>query len=73
MNHRKEISMRLDTTKIKILQAKQGHSQSSLAEAAGMSRQNLNAILRRGTCGPQNLTKIAEALKIEPAEIVKED
>ena len=65
--------MKLDTTKIKILQANHGYTQIDLAKMTGISRQGLNAILQRGTCTPHNLKRIADALGVQPIEIVKED
>ncbi len=65
--------MKIDTTQVKILQAEQGLTQKTIAEKAGISRQGLSIILQRGTCSPHNLKRIADALGVQPIEIVKED
>jgi DNA-binding XRE family transcriptional regulator len=64
--------MRIDTNKIKLLYTSHGFNQGELARTAGLSRQGLNTILQRGTCNPESLIKIAEALSVNPQELVKE-
>lgn len=65
--------MLLDTTKIRILLAEGGYTQADLAKIIGISKQHLNTMLRRGSCAAFNLKRIADALGVQPIEIVKED
>lgn len=63
--------MKLNTTKIKLLQ--QPLTQNEFADKAGLSRAGYVTILGRGTCHPESLIKIANALGVTPEEILKED
>ena len=65
--------MRIDSIKIKLLMAEQEINQSGLAERCGISRQNISAMLARGTCSIAKVGKLAKALGVSVAEIVKED
>ena len=65
--------MRIDTNKVQILLAEQELSKADLAAKSGICRQNISIILGRGTCAPVTAGKIAKALDIPGAEIVKEE
>lgn len=65
--------MRIDSLKIKLLMAEQGMKQSALADLCGISRQNISAMLTRGTCSVPKVGQLAKALGVKPEEIIKED
>lgn len=62
--------MKIDTTKIVILMAKQGVNQRELGEKCGMPRQNISSILRRGSAQPKTVGKLANGLGIPVEELV---
>ncbi len=65
--------MKINTLTIKMEMAKQGLTGTALAGLSGISRQNISTILGRGTCSVINAGKLAGALGMELAEIIKED
>lgn len=65
--------MKIDTIKVQLLLAEQEMTKTDLAEKSGICRQNISIILGRGTCTPATAGKIAKALDIPVAEIVKEE
>lgn len=65
--------MRIDSIKIKLLMADLEMNQTMLAEKCGIARQNLSAMLTRGTCSIVKVGKIAKALGVDVREIIKED
>lgn len=65
--------MKLNTWKIKLLLAEREMSQADLATKIGINRQQINEILSRETCSLKTLGKIAKALGVHVAEIVKEE
>ena len=56
-----------------IMAALQGLTLGQLAEKAGMNRQNLSIIKRRGSCSPMTAVKIAAALGVDVTEIIQEE
>lgn len=64
--------MKVKGSKIEILQAEQGITQTELAAQAKISRQCLSTIIRRGTCAPKTAGRLAAALGVPVAEITKE-
>lgn len=58
---------------LEILAARNGLNLGQLAEKAGLYRQNLSTIKRRGTCTAMTAIKIADALGVDVTEIVEED
>ena len=46
-------------------------TRTALAEKAGISRQAVSAILRRGTCSAINAGKLANALGIQVEELME--
>lgn len=65
--------MKLNTWKIKLLLAEKGMNQADLAVKCGVNRQQINEILSRETCSLKTLGRIAKALDVPVAEIVKEE
>lgn len=64
--------MRLNRTKIYLLLTKRYFTQAALANAAGVSRQTLSAVLNGRNCRPELLGKIAKAFDVEPSEIIED-
>jgi len=56
-----------------IMAALQGLTLGQLAEKAGINRQNLSIIKRRGSCSPMTAVKIAAALGVDVTEIIQEE
>ena len=54
-----------------IILAKNEMTRTALAEKAGISRQAVSAILRRGTCSAINAGKLANALGIQVEELME--
>lgn len=65
--------MKLDVPKIKLILAEQEMNQSDLAKKCGVSRQQINNILSRGSCTLKTMGKIVKALGMPVQEIVKEE
>lgn len=65
--------MKIDSFKIKLMLAEQGITQSILAERCGISRQNVSAMLGRGTCSIATVGKLAKGLGVDVQEISKEE
>ena len=65
--------MRIDTNKVQILLAELGMSKTDFAAKSGICRPNISIILGRGTRTPATAGKLAKALGIPVAEIVKEE
>lgn len=65
--------MKLNTWKIKLSLADKEMNQADLAVKCGVNRQQINEILSRETCSLKTLGRIAKALDVPVAEIVKED
>lgn len=65
--------MKIDIIKIKLRMAELEMNQAMLADKCGIARQNISATLGRGTCSIVKVGKIAKALGVDAAEIVKEN
>ena len=65
--------MKISTKRIKAELANKKMACSALAEKCRMSRQNLSAVLKRGTCSAVTAGKIAEALEINAIEFIEDD
>lgn len=65
--------MKLNAWKIKLLLAEKEMNQADLANKCGVNRQQINEILSRESCTLKTLGRIAKALGIPVAEIVKDD
>lgn len=64
--------MTINTTKLETLLAEQGMTKTTLAAQSGISRQNISTIIRRGTCEPKTIGKLAAGLGISVAELIEE-
>ena len=64
--------MYISKQKIQYLMAGKKMTMTNLAEASGMSRQQLSVIVAKGTCTPASAGKIADGLGVDVREIVKE-
>ncbi len=65
--------MKLNVWRIKLILAEKGMNQSDLAVKIGVNRQQVNDLLSRETCTLKTLGRIAKALGVPVAEIVKEE
>ena len=63
--------MKIQKAKIEIIQTKKGMSCKQIADKANIDPRNLSVILRRGSCRPESLGKIAKALDVEPEYIME--
>lgn len=63
--------MKIQRAKIEMIQAKKGMSCKQIANKANIDPRTLSVILRRGSCRPESLGKIARALDVEPADIME--
>lgn len=65
--------MRISALKIETILAARNMTKAALASSAGMCRQNVSAIIQRGTCEPRTAGKLAKALGIDVAEIIEKE
>lgn len=65
--------MKLNTWKIKLVLAEKEMNQSDLAVKIGVNRQQITELLSRETCSLKTLGRIAKALDVSVAEIIKEE
>ncbi len=65
--------MKLDAQRIRLILAGKEMNQTDLAIKIGANRQQVNDILSRGTCTLRTLGRIAKALSVDVAEIIKEE
>ena len=65
--------MKLNAWKIKLILAEKEMNQADLAVKCSVNRQQINEILSRETCSLKTLGRMAKALEVPVAEIVKED
>lgn len=64
--------MMIDTCKIDTVLAEQGITKAALADRSGISRQNISIITKRGSCEPRTAGRLAKALGVSVAEIIKQ-
>ena len=64
--------MQINTTQIQIALAERKMTWRQLADASGISRQNISTVIRRGTCTPRTAGKLAEGLSVPVARITAE-
>lgn len=62
--------MRIDLEKIKELYMQMLLTQTELADKANVSRATVSAVMNRGTCSKGTLIKLANALQVEPQELL---
>ena len=65
--------MKICTNKVKRLMWANLMTQSALAQAAGVSRVTINSALLKGSCSTVTAGKIANALGVDPEELIKEE
>ena len=63
--------MNINVIKIDILLAERGMTKKDLADACGISRQNISTIVRRGTCEPKTAGKLAAGLGVHVSDILE--
>ena len=63
--------MKIDAIKIESLLAEQGITKAALAQKCGISRQNVSIIVRRGTCEPKTVGKLAFGLGVAVSDIIQ--
>ena len=64
--------MNINSGQINILLAEKKMTGAELAKRSGIARQNLSCIMKRGTCSPVSLGKIADGLGVPVSEIMAE-
>lgn len=64
--------MTINTTKIETLLAERGLTKAAYAQNCGISAQNVSTIIRRGTCEPKTVGKLAAGLGVPVTDIVAE-
>ena len=64
--------LHLDETKIELAQARKGLSQKELIEKSGIAINTLQSIFSGKGCKPETVHKLAKALGVDPAELLKE-
>lgn len=62
--------MRINSVKVEMMIAEQGLTKVALSEKSGITRQNISAIIRRGTCEPRTAGKLAAGLGVDVEEII---
>ena len=65
--------MTINTQRIEVILAERGLTKAALAENCGISRQNVSTIIRRGTCEPKTVGKLAAGLGVPVAEIIEKE
>lgn len=63
--------MEICRTKFETLLARSGLTQAELAARCGMQRQNLSAIIRRGSCTPKTAGRVAAGLCVDVTELLR--
>lgn len=63
--------MEISAKKITYLMGANLMTQKRLAEAAGVSRVTINSTLLKGSCSTSTAGKIAQALGVDPADIIE--
>ena len=64
--------MTIDKKRVEIRMGELGLSRKDLGERCGIKPQNVSTLLRRGTCTPKTAVKLAGALNLPTADIIKE-
>lgn len=67
------MKMQLNIHRIQIVLAEQGRTWAQLADASGLSRQNVSTVVHRGTCTPRTAGKLAAGLAVPVEEIVQRE
>lgn len=65
--------MKVNSAKAEAIMAERGLTKKALSDACGISAQNISTVLRRGTCEPRTLGKLAAGLGVSVTDIMKEE
>lgn len=65
--------MNISATKIETILAERGITKVTLANKAGISRQNISTIIRRGSAEPKTVGKLAAALGVSVEELIQKE
>lgn len=65
--------MKINSKAIVILLAQKGMTRSDMAKRASMSRQTASTLLKRGTCEPRTLGRIADALEVDVEQLMEKE
>ena len=63
--------MKLNAIRLETFLAERGMTKAALANRSEISRQSLSTIIRRGTCEPRTLGKLAKALNVPVEELLE--
>lgn len=64
-------TVNISSMKIETILAKRGMTKKALADACGISKQNVSTIIRRGTCEPRTAGKLAAGLGVLVTDIME--
>ena len=65
--------MTINARRIETLMAEMGLTKRGMSQRCGISAQNLSTIIRRGTCEPRTVGKLAAGLGVPVAEIIEKE
>lgn len=65
--------MKISKFSVEILLAEKNMTKSEMAKRASLSRQSVNDVLKRGTCEPRTLGKIAAALEVDVEQLIAKE
>lgn len=65
--------MRISKFSVEILLAEKNMTKSEMAKKASLTRQSVNDVLKRGTCEPRTLGKIAAALEVDVEKLIAKE
>lgn len=65
--------MTINTQRIETMLAERGLTKAAYAASCGISRQSISTIIRRGTCEPKTVGKLAQGLGVPVADIIREE
>ncbi|MBQ7887043.1 MAG: helix-turn-helix transcriptional regulator [Clostridia bacterium] len=65
--------MKISKFSVEILLAEKNMTKSEMAKRASLSRQSVNDVLKRGTCEPRTLGKIAAALEVDVENLIAKE
>lgn len=65
--------MKLDRKKLDLAKARACMSTTQVVEKSGVPRGTYNTVMSRDSVRPETVGKIAKALGVDPAEIIKEE
>lgn len=64
--------MTINVRRIETILAERGLTRKELAESCGICAQNVSTVLKRGTCSPRTVGKLARGLEVTVADIIEE-